>query len=62
VKFKGKVHYSGGDWLGVALDESTGKNDGTIKVMMMMMMMMMMDGGGSSRTSSSLSMRRVVVV
>lgn len=32
VKYTGKVHYSSGDWLGIALDEAEGKNNGTIKV------------------------------
>ena len=32
VKFLGAVHYAkGDDWVGVALDDADGKNDGTIK-------------------------------
>ncbi|KAJ0390783.1 hypothetical protein P43SY_011163 [Pythium insidiosum] len=31
IKFIGPVHYSSGDFVGVALDEPVGKNDGTVK-------------------------------
>ncbi|KAH8056927.1 hypothetical protein JL722_7148 [Aureococcus anophagefferens] len=31
VKFVGEVHYASGEWIGVALDEPKGGNDGTVK-------------------------------
>ncbi|GLE07036.1 hypothetical protein PINS_up016905 [Pythium insidiosum] len=31
IKFVGRVHYSSGDFVGVALDDAVGKNDGTVK-------------------------------
>jgi len=31
VKFVGDVHYARGEFVGIALDEPLGKNDGTVK-------------------------------
>ena len=31
VRFVGAVHYGKGEWIGVAMKEPVGKNDGTIK-------------------------------
>ena len=31
VRFVGSAHFAGGDWIGVELDDATGKNDGAVQ-------------------------------
>ncbi len=31
VRFVGSAHFAGGDWVGVELDDATGKNDGAVQ-------------------------------